>query len=311
LKNIIHGIIVVSITIKFLKENKMRKLFTIIYIFSMTLFADVLEEENQKVLNTSNRVISEFSKVFNEESQKSKFLLLSTDMNLTTFVMMEYYKKHKQFTNLKNNLKKIYNKQLIDFYITSLKINRNVNFIDSIELLARLGYEERVLNSLKEDLIKYNLPVKVKQQLLESIKDLLILTNKAIYKLIEERNTFYTKNIKQYINLMMKKPIKHIIYNKNTYQKFIFYLNKGEMLLVKGIKSNNFQLFNEFIKNDLMVSDKEKRILKKDSFNVSLSTDYWVRTQVYLRYIGIANTHLWLIHKIETQKTFFENLLKI
>ena len=289
----------------------MRKLFTIIYIFSMTLFADVLEEENQKVLNTSNRVISEFSKVFNEESQKSKFLLLSTDMNLTTFVMMEYYKKHKQFTNLKNNLKKIYNKQLIDFYITSLKINRNVNFIDSIELLARLGYEERVLNSLKEDLIKYNLPVKVKQQLLESIKDLLILTNKAIYKLIEERNTFYTKNIKQYINLMMKKPIKHIIYNKNTYQKFIFYLNKGEMLLVKGIKSNNFQLFNEFIKNDLMVSDKEKRILKKDSFNVSLSTDYWVRTQVYLRYIGIANTHLWLIHKIETQKTFFENLLKI
>jgi len=289
----------------------MRKLFTIVYIFSMTLVADVLEEKNQKVLNTSDGVINEFSKVFNEENQKSKFLLLSTDMNLTTFVMMEYYKKHERFTNLKNNLKKIDNKQLIDFYITSLKINRNVKFIDSIELLARLGYEERVLNSLKEDLIKYNLPAKVKQQLLESIKNLLILTNEAIYKLIEERNRFYTKNIKQYINSMMKKPIKYIIYNKNTYQKFISYLNKGEMLLGKGIKSNNFQLFNEFIKNDLMVSDEEIRIFKKDSFNVSLSTDYWIRTQVYLRYIGIANTHSMLIHKIETQKTFFENLLKI
>lgn len=289
----------------------MRKLFTIVYIFSMTLVADVLEEKNQKVLNTSDGVINEFLKVFNEENQKSKFLLLSTDMNLTTFVMMEYYKKHKRFTNLKNNLKKIDNKQLIDFYITSLKINRNVKFIDSIELLARLGYEERVLNSLKEDLIKYNLPVKVKQQLLESIKNLLILTNEAIYKLIEERNRFYTKNIKQYINSMMKKPIKYIIYNKNTYQKFISYLNKGEMLLGKGIKSNNFQLFNEFIKNDLMVSDEEIRIFKKDSFNVSLSTDYWIRTQVYLRYRGIANTHSMLIHKIETQKTFFENLLKI
>jgi len=307
----IHGIIVVLITITFLKENKMRKLFTIVYIFSMTLVADVLEEKNQKVLNTSDGVINEFSKVFNEENQKSKFLLLSTDMNLTTFVMMEYYKKHERFTNLKNNLKKIDNKQLIDFYITSLKINRNVKFIDSIELLARLGYEERVLNSLKEDLIKYNLPAKVKQQLLESIKNLLILTNEAIYKLIEERNRFYTKNIKQYINSMMKKPIKYIIYNKNTYQKFISYLNKGEMLLGKGIKSNNFQLFNEFIKNDLMVSDEEIRIFKKDSFNVSLSTDYWIRTQVYLRYIGIANTHSMLIHKIETQKTFFENLLKI
>ena len=289
----------------------MRKLFTIVYIFSMTLVADVLEEKNQKVLNTSDGVINEFSKVFNEENQKSKFLLLSTDMNLTTFVMMEYYKKHKRFTNLKNNLKKIDNKQLIDFYITSLKINRNVNFIDSIELLARLGYEERVLNSLKEDLIKYNLPAKVKQQLLESIKNLLILTNEAIYKLIEERNRFYTKNTKQYINFMMKKPRKYIIYNKNTYQKFISYLNKGEMLLCKGIKSNNFQLFNEFIKNDLMVSDEEIRIFKKDSFNVSLSTDYWIRTQVYLRYRGIANTHSMLIHKIETQKTFFENLLKI
>ena len=289
----------------------MRKLFTIVYIFSMTLVADVLEEKNQKVLNTSDGVINEFLKVFNEEKQKSKFLLLSTDMNLTTFVMMEYYKKHERFTNLKNNLKKIDNKQLIDFYITSLKINRNVKFIDPIELLVRLGYEERVLNSLKEDLIKYNLPAKVKQQLLESIKNLLILTNEAIYKLIEERNRFYSKNIKQYINSMMKKPIKYIIYNKNTYQKFISYLNKGEMLLGKGIKSNNFQLFNEFIKNDLMVSDEEIRIFKKDSFNVSLSTDYWIRTQVYLRYRGIANTHSMLIHKIETQKTFFENLLKI
>ena len=269
----------------------MRFFLIIVCTLAMIFFIDTYNKEDEEVIKV--------------ESIKPRF----TDINASMYLIKEYTKKIEEFKKQRAHLGKIDNEQLIDFYMSSLSVKYNIKFMSAMALYSRLIYENRVLHGLKEDFKTSSLSVEEKEELLKSIKNLVMLNNQPLYELIEDRNKFYAKNMKKYIDMDMRTSTDSFVFNKKSYPKFLFYLNKGEELLIQGIKQNNFKVFNEFINNELEPSAEENRIIEKGSFDNAFAINYWIRFQVYVRYIAADTTHSNLMRSIKAQKTFFDDLL--
>lgn len=291
----------------------MKKVISIIYILTTILFANLEEESNKEAINISHESINIYSQVLNSKKVENNILLLPMDINQTILILKKYNKKREIFNHKKKSFREHpIIEELIELYTKSLKEDKELKVTSIMQFLSILEYQKSILFNLKKDLNEHNLSHESKSQLLDNIEDLIILDNTFLYSLIEVQNKFYAKNIKKYFSIMKKNPIKNIIFTDELYQKFLFYLNKGEELAFEGIKINDFTSFTKFVENELKISDEERnkfqKALTKDSKETFLYTAYWIRTQVYTRYIKKGDSYLMLIEKIKKQKEFFEKL---
>jgi len=268
------------------------------------LFANFEEIEHQKILEVSKEMIAILSEKLKYKNREDSFLLFPTDTEATILVINSYNEKYIDFKNERNNLKKNLSfKELSTFYLNIFKEKIDIKFTSMMQYHSRAAYEHYMLYHLKKDLIENKIDIKNSMRLLDEIKELLLLDTQATYRFMRDQNIFYAKNIKKYIDIQIKNSKDSLVFNKNTYPKFLFYLNRGEELIIQGIKSNDFQPFDEFINNDLHISDEEIEKIKKGLYDSDSLTDIWVKSKVYMKYLITEDDCSKIMrYNIETEK---------
>ena len=284
-------------------------LFTINFI-SIIVTAVLLKHDS----NSHEKDINK-STLENRSKEVSKnILLIPNDVNRNMVVLAKHNMMYKKFKNRRENFKKnIKIEQLIDFYLDALDESQEKSYTSSMQILSRVNYEMNLLLFLKRDLEENPFLSEERRELFETIEELLFFDNGKIYKVIEAQNKFYANNIKKYIDLEMKNSTdKSIRLNEKSYEKFLFYLDKGEKLLFEAIEKRDFCLYDKFIKDEVTISEEESNRLCKslkdeniDEF-FTLSTLYWIRIQIFMRYRGAD--YLSLIDRIEEEREFFESM---
>ena len=282
----------------------MQRILILVYLLSTILFADLQEQEDLETMN-------EFYKVLDKSDAADKILILLTGIEQNMLATITLTKKREEFKNGRDNFDENLDiEQLTDFYVDALEGNKE--FITIWELLLRVGNEKNILSALKEDLNKNDFSIEEKNQLLDNIEPLIFLDNQCIYDLIVAKNKFYAKHMKEYIDLVRQKRSKDLAFNENSYEDFLYYLNKGENLLVQSVKLNDYKLLEEFVDTELRISEAEKNKFKKSiqdgSMEISKGTSYWIRVQVDIVYALKGSSYFSLTNMIEKQKTFFDEL---
>ena len=285
----------------------MKKAAIIVYILTTILFASEEEIEHKKFVKALNEALAHYSEVL--KSKKSKgvgFLLSPIDYNTTVLILTSYDEKYKKFKNEKKNLKdNISVKRLSTFYIDALEQNIDIEFTDISQYYSRLGYEEYILYHLKKDLDENNIAVKDREELLLHLEKLLLLDTFAVYSLTIAQNNFYARNMKKFINLMMNNPTNNIIFDDDSYKKFLFYLDKTMELLFEHIEDDEFDSFKKSIQEEMAFI--RKSVLNKNIAK-SASIDYWIRAQVAMRYYVTLHHSFSLTNSIEKHRTLFYDL---
>ena len=284
----------------------MKKAAIIVYILTTILFASEEEIEHKELVKISNEIIANYSEVLKYKSKGVGFLLSPIDYNTTVLILTSYDEKYKKFKNEKKNLKdNISVKRLSTFYIDALEQNIDIEFTDMSQYYSRLGYEEYILYHLKKDLDENNIAAKDRKELLLHLEKLLLLDTFAVYSLTIAQNNFYARNMKKFINLMMNNPTNNIIFDDDSYKKFLFYLDKTMELLFEHIEDDEFDSFKKSIKEEMAFI--RKSVLNKN-ISKSASIDYWIRAQVAMRYYVTFHHSFFLTNRIEKHRTLFYDL---
>ncbi len=290
---------------------KIQNKLIMIFLCTVALFAD--REENKETEEVTKEMIESYSQVFTSEKLDNRILLLPWDMNQSESLLQKQSKKMEVFSHKKKSLSRHPTiEELAEVYEASLHGDKEVKNASMFFYLFMFSSQKKILHSLEEDLKKYDFSHEERAKLLDSIEDLVILDKRYVSNLIKTQNQFYAKNVKKYFSIMKKKPVKNIVFSDELYQEFLSYLNKGEELALAGVESNNFTSFDAFVESKLELSDEEKNkfinALKKDPNETYLSTQYWSRVQVYIRYLKKGDSYLSLIKNIRSQKELFEKL---
>jgi hypothetical protein len=262
--------------------------------------------------NEYNNLNKTFLEFINKNGQSNKWLLMPTDMKNTLSVIKNYEDIYKKFIEKRKFLKKGKEKnELHKLYLHTFKrISQNMP-TDSIQLTSRHDYEMRILKELKKDLNEERFLDENKDLLMIDVKKILLVNKFMIYETQKRKNIFYAQNIKRYIAITAKVPL-HVVTTSEIYMNFLNLLKKGETLILEGINCNSFEEFEKFIE-ELEVSDEDiQRLLKvKDknpSIFIKIYIDYWIRGQVYGRYLKTNEVFVNELKFIKKEKTFFEDL---
>ena len=285
----------------------MKEVIIIIYILTTILFANEEEIEHEKSLKISNEMLADYSEVLKYKSKGVKFLLSPIDYKTTVLVLTSYNEKYKKFENEKKSLKdNISVKELSTFYIDALEQNIGVEFTDISQYTSRLSYEEYILYHLKKDLDEHNIAAKDRKKLLLHLEKLLLLDTSLVYTLAIAQNNFYAGNIKKLIDLMMNEPTNNITFDDDSYKKFLFYLDKTMILLFDHLEDDEFEFFKESLKEELAFI--RKSVSNKNVLANSTYTDYWIRSQVAMRYYVTMYPYFSLTNSIERHGDLFYDM---
>ena len=291
---------------------KIQNKLIMIFLCTVALLAD--REENTETEELTKEMIESYSQVFTSEKMDNRILLLPWDMSQSLFLLQKQSKKMEVFTHKKKSLSRHPTiEELTEVYEASLRGDKEVENAEMFFYLLSMTSQKNILHTLEDDLNKYDFSHEERAELLDSIEDLVILDKRYVSNLIKTQNQFYAKNVKKYFSIMKKKPVKNIVFSDEIYQEFLSYLNKGEELALAGVESNNFTSLDAFVESKLKLSDEEidkfTKAFKKDPNETYLSTQYWSRVQVYIRYLKRGDSYYSvLIKNIKSQKELFEKL---
>lgn len=262
--------------------------------------------------NEYNSLNKAFLELINKNGQSNKWLLMPTDIRNTLSVIKNYEDIYKIFIEKRKFLKKGKGKnELHKLYLYTFKLISQNMSTGSVQLASRHDYEMRILKELKKDLNEERFLDRNKDLLMINVKKTLLIDKFMIYETQKRKNIFYAQNIKQYIAITAKVPL-HVVTASEIYMNFLNLLKKGETLILNGINLNSFEEFEKFIE-ELEVSDEDiQRLLEVKDINPSIFNkvyiDYWIRGQVYGRYLGSSEVFVGELKFIKKEKIFFEDL---
>lgn len=279
------------------------------FIFTMILQAGTEAFHGSNEYNSLNKA---FLELINKNGQSNKWLLMPTDIRNTLSVIKNYEDIYKIFIEKRKFLKKGKGKnELHKLYLYTFKLISQNMSTGSLQLASRHDYEMRILKELKKDLNEERFLDRNKDLLMINVKKTLLINKFMIYETQKRKNIFYAQNIKQYIAITAKVPL-HVVTASEIYMNFLNLLKKGETLILNGINLNSFEEFEKFIE-ELEVSDEDiQRLLEVKDINPSIFNkvyiDYWIRGQVYGRYLGSSEVFVGELKFIKKEKIFFEDL---
>lgn len=279
------------------------------FIFTMILQAGTEAFHGSNEYNSLNKA---FLELINKNGQSNKWLLMPTDIRNTLSVIKNYEDIYKIFIEKRKFLKKGKGKnELHKLYLYTFKLISQNMSTGSVQLASRHDYEMRILKELKKDLNEERFLDRNKDLLMINVKKTLLIDKFMIYETQKRKNIFYAQNIKQYIAITAKVPL-HVVTASEIYMNFLNLLKKGETLILNGINLNSFEEFEKFIE-ELEVSDEDiQRLLEVKDINPSIFNkvyiDYWIRGQVYGRYLGSSEVFVGELKFIKKEKIFFEDL---
>lgn len=279
------------------------------FIFTMILQAGTEAFHGSNEYNSLNKA---FLELINKNGQSNKWLLMPTDIRNTLSVIKNYEDIYKIFIEKRKFLKKGKGKnELHKLYLYTFKLISQNMSTGSVQLASRHDYEMRILKELKKDLNEERFLDRNKDLLMINVKKTLLINKFMIYETQKRKNIFYAQNIKQYIAITAKVPL-HVVTASEIYMNFLNLLKKGETLILNGINLNSFEEFEKFIE-ELEVSDEDiQRLLEVKDINPSIFNkvyiDYWIRGQVYGRYLGSSEVFVGELKFIKKEKIFFEDL---
>lgn len=279
------------------------------FIFTMILQAGTEAFHGSNEYNSLNKA---FLELINKNGQSNKWLLMPTDIRNTLSVIKNYEDIYKIFIEKRKFLKKGKGKnELHKLYLYTFKLISQNMSTGSVQLASRHDYEMRILKELKKDLNEERFLDRNKDLLMINVKKTLLINKFMIYETQKRKNIFYAQNIKQYIAITAKVPL-HVVTASEIYMNFLNLLKKGETLILNGINLNSFEEFEKFIE-ELKVSDEDiQRLLEVKDINPSIFNkvyiDYWIRGQVYGRYLGSNEIFVGELKFIKKEKIFFEDL---
>ena len=128
----------------------MRKKIIIIFICSISLFADLQKEKKQEAITVLDESMNIYSRLLSSKNIGDNILLLPNDMNQTILILQRYNKKYEIFNSTRKSLKEpLKIEELIEFYTKSLKEDKEMKITSVMQFLSILGYQESILFYLK------------------------------------------------------------------------------------------------------------------------------------------------------------------